>query len=313
MGGVRRGFRLVYPRACGGTANIANIKAVWIGLSPRVRGNLHRGGDVHVGDGSIPARAGEPVITRLIRCRSAVYPRACGGTSAVVVEAKSMTGLSPRVRGNLVICAIQSPLVRSIPARAGEPWCPGFPASPGWVYPRACGGTAGQRVQERRQEGLSPRVRGNPDRPTRRTAGAGSIPARAGEPAPAGIENGGPGVYPRACGGTDRSARSTQRVSGLSPRVRGNPKNPTGTAYAFRSIPARAGEPLARHILLKQPGVYPRACGGTRCERTRPFPPAGLSPRVRGNPQFTDSRCPGHRSIPARAGEPLFVNRPAAS
>ena len=50
--------------------------------------------------------------------------------------------------------------------------------------------------------GLSPRVRGNPDRWPSATLPAGSIPACAGEPTswrgtPAGFE-----VYPRVCGGT---------------------------------------------------------------------------------------------------------------
>ena len=50
----------VYPRVCGGTIDASGISHWTKGLSPRVRGN-HRGGvGVVVGEGSIPACAGEP-------------------------------------------------------------------------------------------------------------------------------------------------------------------------------------------------------------------------------------------------------------
>ena len=50
----------VYPRACGGTIQIAGLGSAVYGLSPRVRGNLRKRLLAHVHPGSIPARAGEP-------------------------------------------------------------------------------------------------------------------------------------------------------------------------------------------------------------------------------------------------------------
>ena len=94
-----------------------------------------------------------------------------------------MSGLSPRVRGNLNIAGSgdgSANIIRSIPARAGEPRampnvsscglsppCGGTSGSEGVtaVYPRACGGTTG------------------------------SLPCR--------NPNVDISVYPRACGGTD--------------------------------------------------------------------------------------------------------------
>ena len=72
-----------------------------------------------------------------------------------------LIGLSPRVRGNHYLIMLVFVLLRSIPARAGEP-CLRKPAHPpSRVYPRACGGTSVQLGVGTRLWGLSPRVRGN--------------------------------------------------------------------------------------------------------------------------------------------------------
>ena len=90
-----------------------------------------------------------------------VYPRVCGGTFHCSQYQRSVSGLSPRVRGNLIKTGVQMLSRGSIPACAGEP--DGAPPRPGehGVYPRVCGGT--RRGEEIIAEGggLSPRVRGN--------------------------------------------------------------------------------------------------------------------------------------------------------
>ena len=111
-----------------------------------------------------------------------------------------------------------------------------------------------------------------------------SIPACAGEP-----ERGTPAgragrVYPRVCGGTQRSAPAPCSARGLSP--------------------ACAGEPVRRPVRLRRPRVYPRVCGGTCDARKYPRRLWGLSPRVRGNLDFFRRLVGSGRSIPACAGEP---------
>ena len=96
-------------------------------------------------------------------------------------------GLSPRMRGNLMIPACPSIKGGSIPAHAGEPAFLAARAVGNEVYPRACGGTPLTLSAATRKSGLSPRMRGN--RPGR---GGGvslyrSIPAHAGEPARFGV------------------------------------------------------------------------------------------------------------------------------
>ena len=80
LGALRQEGSRVYPRGCGGTGPAIVGEKGPEGLSPRVRGNHHRG----------------PLDTRVVR----VYPRGCGGTPINPPPPGTVTGLSPRVRGN---------------------------------------------------------------------------------------------------------------------------------------------------------------------------------------------------------------------
>ena len=73
--------------------------------------------------------------------------------------------------------------------------------------------------------------------------------------------------------------------SGLSPRVRGNPRRRQGPLASTRSIPACAGEPQAERTAYRPLEVYPRVCGGTTVSDLGEHHSRrkGLSPRVRGN------------------------------
>ena len=98
------------------------------------------------------------------------------------VEVAPLDGLSPRLRGNPFPVGPPSVLTRSIPAPAGEP-IPAKPVLDGpAVYPRACGGTGFVYAQGQRQDGLSPRLRGNRFGDDVVSCFVGSIPAPAGEP-----------------------------------------------------------------------------------------------------------------------------------
>ena len=197
----------VYPRVCGGTRSCSPIDAVAAGLSPRVRGNRVAGGRVDVGDGSIPACAGEPgQVPHLLKYRT-VYPRVCGGTCNRRRWCATGLGLSPRVRGNRGRVAAAVVDVGSIPACAGEP----FRCAQGWsqsrVYPRVCGGTPIGAATPPTTEGLSPRVRGNHPQRVRGNGDRGSIPACAGEPDLNHVVQPIGRVYPRVCGGTGTRTR----------------------------------------------------------------------------------------------------------
>ena len=233
----------VYPRVCGGThsSQATNIRSR--GLSPRVRGNRRSGCQAVGHDGSIPACAGEPWCSASEAPSGRVYPRVCGGTRCLAATPGPGIGLSPRVRGNRCPLLPLPPLVRSIPACAGEPWLPAAGRTSGRVYPRVCGGTR-SRCPTSSRRCVYPRVCGGTGGTmsnllTRR----GSIPACAGEPSTECHQSQGIRVYPRVCGGTDRFIVGIRTIKGLSPRVRGNPQAVSEIDYGCGSIPACAGEP----------------------------------------------------------------------
>ena len=167
----------------------------------------------------------------------------CGGTHFSPLRTTPLRGLSPRVRGNLVLAAGKLAYTRSIPACAGEPRshrC--LPYSPR-VYPRVCGGTVARIEVKKFRHGLSPRVRGNLERAAGGHCRPRSIPACAGEPPTRSSCCLPPQVYPRVCGGTVGLIIAGVLVQGLSPRVRGNPGFPYDRHELVGSIPACAGEP----------------------------------------------------------------------
>ena len=207
----------------------------------------------------------------------------CGATRWRNLRQRVVSGLSPRVRGNLLKFGFVSGRHRSIPACAGQP-----KTLKGWryqlaVYPRVCGATLITEFQEAWMRGLSPRVRGNHcllcelERYTR------SIPACAGQPTYSNMQSNRTRVYPRVCGATRRDAWPTAPDCGLSPRVRGNRLDGGALLRRSRSIPACAGQPIPVCVRVWLVWVYPRVCGATEVAAIAGLAYVGLSPRVRGN------------------------------
>ena len=262
---ARPSWRRDYPRSCGGTSAGGRPGAPRSGLSPLVRGNPSGESNGIENQRTIPARAGEPGHRAGDGRGTGDYPRSCGGTIRRSIWRSSRGGLSPLVRGN-----------RSRPNRRGAP-------NATRDYPRSCGGTDTPHPGSTHVGGLSPLVRGNPVGDMGMAVLPGTIPARAGEPRPAGDGAAGVRDYPRSCGGTPSASASRRPASGLSPLVRGNLWPETSARPPARTIPARAGEPAVGSALEYPAGDYPRSCGGTACSRPTRTPPSGLSPLVRGN------------------------------
>ena len=230
----------VYPRACGGTGRslVRERSPMAAGLSPRVRGNrqavhrLLRWPEIRV----YPRACGGTTFLAAMADRSnlRVYPRACGGTLysvtnlhagghgsiparageptiGVAMRVGSITGLSPRVRGNRKGMTLNN-VGLSLRVR-GNLACE--PTRQSGVYPRACGGTCSVANHHNKHwvyracpnitrrsvhiMGLSPRVRGNLS-PLEALRGVGVYPRACGGTRAWPRHQ--DWVYPRACGGT---------------------------------------------------------------------------------------------------------------
>ncbi len=250
---------------CGGTRWPLPVKGYQQGLSPRVRGNRTMTTNRNDCSRSIPACAGEPLKFAGKLNYPRVYPRVCGGTRTCQQIQVAYMGLSPRVRGNRMVAEKAANLAGSIPACAGEPNYYIGHGGRETVYPRVCGGTPSSQCNPFYRQGLSPRVRGNPEHRADSPYTDRSIPACAGEPRRQITSPTYCRVYPRVCGGTDWTHYAMTFGRGLSPRVRGNPHGRRLTEGGTRSIPACAGEPCTCFCAPFIRPVYPRVCGGTRC------------------------------------------------
>ena len=114
-------FRRAYPRVCGATSIGTLIDELWLGLSPRVRGNHSRCRAAYDAGRPIPACAGQPAAPRMRRPPPGAYPRVCGATSIGFAMDDGVKGLSPRVRGNRLRTTDAVPIFGPIPACAGQP------------------------------------------------------------------------------------------------------------------------------------------------------------------------------------------------
>ena len=272
----------VYPRVGGGNPAGCTAKRRRRGLSPRGRGKLERFLHGSFLAGSIPAWAGETGCSPGGGCGGWVYPRVGGGNLSAGCWSGLELGLSPRGRGKRCPAAGMRAALRSIPAWAGETRYAVGNAAPLGVYPRVGGGNLRDAFSVYADPGLSPRGRGKQCRRAWLSAPAGSIPAWAGETAPASTPRWSWRVYPRVGGGNRLTSRPIAWTPGLSPRGRGKPGPAAQASPRRRSIPAWAGETHYRDKRVAHCRVYPRVGGGNEPLTPWARDDRGLSPRGRG-------------------------------
>ena len=139
---------------------------------------------------------------------------------------------------------------------------------------------------------------------TRKQIRQRSIPAWAGKPLCHARQIINQTVYPRVGGETFPPRPRDSAAPGLSPRGRGNLRNPQSSATLVRSIPAWAGKPAPRRTVYRLCWVYPRVGGETPIAALPRADSGGLSPRGRGNRLGPTDRLQRDGSIPAWAGKP---------
>src|SRR6266404_5591979 len=132
--------------------------------------------------------------------------------------------------------------------------------------------------------GSSPRARGTPGKQCRASEPQRFIPASAGNTGTRIPKSSPSPVHPRTRGEHSSSGNVTSYSIGSSPHAREHPAWPENPGPQNGSSPQR-GE----HLM----GVSLSNMG------------SGSSPHARGTPKHEAPRVPGHRFIPARAGNPI--------
>ena len=111
----------VYPHACGETGKDSQNTLLFMGLSPRMRGNQVAKMVDRNTLGSIPTHAGKPCQHFFATFFDGVYPHACGETLRNAPAGIKVRGLSPRMRGNPFTSPAAAISKGSIPTHAGKP------------------------------------------------------------------------------------------------------------------------------------------------------------------------------------------------
>ena len=213
----------------------------------------------------------------------ACLSRACGVTRRATSPVFALAGLSPPARGNRLDLRPIALLLRSIPARAGQPDHAASRSDTVRVYPRPRGATGHRQLRRHSRPGLSPPARGNLFHRKKNGRSYRSIPARAGQPARTAPRSSRAAVYPRPRGATSSNCAQVIPRCGLSPPARGNPVPRERLDGPDGSIPARAGQPTTPSHRECCPAVYPRPRGATLDPADLAAQRPGLSPPARGN------------------------------
>jgi len=164
------------------------------------------------------------------------------GTPALEPAAVPMWLVHPRVCGEHNEGTYPGlPVVRFIPACAGNTRVGAAAASAVPVHPRVCGEHRALQAGAGSLAGSSPRVRGTLFSCLSRCVSLRFIPACAGNTRAALIEHTAKPVHPRVCGEHKRRPTAISSRNGSSPRVRGTRRWIHVAGGRRRFIPACAG------------------------------------------------------------------------
>ena len=109
-----------HPRVCGDHRPPARTVRRKPGSSPRMRGTLRISIRRNIGNGIIPAYAGNTFHGPMTNCVRRDHPRVCGEHRSRRFRKFLLQGSSPRMRGTRAVCDGESCRIRIIPAYAGN-------------------------------------------------------------------------------------------------------------------------------------------------------------------------------------------------
>ena len=177
---LRASISAVHPRAGGEHLRQVGDRTRKCGSSPRGRGTPNASTGNSTEDRFIPARAGNTRHRRHSGPCPPVHPRAGGEHLSLTGGQVPSTGSSPRGRGTPRRLLEEHPVLRFIPARAGNTGALTGVRFTSSVHPRAGGEHFARQSACLAQYGSSPRGRGTPVALEVEVVLARFIPARAG-------------------------------------------------------------------------------------------------------------------------------------
>ena len=281
------------------------------GSSPRMRGTLRTPVVRSVGNGIIPAHAGNTNRGGSQHQPSQDHPRACGEHRCGCQWVEESWGSSPRMRGTRLTILLKTKSARIIPAHAGNTRRSVTHRRPHVDHPRACGEHSTSRRAAMSSAGSSPRMRGTPEALGVAHQPFGIIPAHAGNTELDTVQLIEIWDHPRACGEHKPPSSMLANLPGSSPRMRGTLAAAAVILLSRGIIPAHAGN-TSRGIgvwacTVCCPWDHPRACGEhvtqwCICNHMR-----GSSPRMRGTRGGSAISTGLIGIIPAHAGNTAYA------
>ncbi len=250
----------------------------------------------------IPAYAGNMYRSRAVCEASSVHPRIRGEHTSAATNPGPISGSSPHTRGTLTIVTVCRPMLRFIPAYAGNmaPRSSGEFGCP--VHPRIRGEHAFAFAFPVLSAGSSPHTRGTLARWKQSRADDRFIPAYAGNMRCGMATKRNPPVHPRIRGEHLVRLVYWHGLSGSSPHTRGTFRRLTNPIRFYRFIPAYAGNIHCLHPIVTGRTVHPRIRGEHCGHKCAPGIISGSSPHTRGTSVNALLYCERNRFIPAYAG-----------
>ena len=196
-----------------------------------------------------------------------------------------------------------NPVMRIIPAHAGQTVSNSSRTSARSDHPRACGANPALSVMTAAPAGSSPRMRGKRAGHRLRPRPYRIIPAHAGQTTATRCPCESPADHPRACGANLTADDAHASTAGSSPRMRGKHLFDAFRVRGGRIIPAHAGQTRLSVVTRIVWADHPRACGANTPAQTVKSSPYGSSPRMRGKLIGVRLQRFDERIIPAHAGQ----------
>ena len=224
-------------------------------------------------------------------------------------------GSSPHTRGTLRGGDRMRGHTRFIPAYAGNAQSPGRTIEGLPVHPRIRRERIVASARNLKPNGSSPHTRGTPRQPAARGRETRFIPAYAGNATRSSLSPLNISVHPRIRGERPSTSSLGSRNAGSSPHARGTLFFIHFRLFAFRFIPACAGNACCRNAAQITVTVHPRMRGERLKQRSSKNRPRGSSPHARGTRSPVGEECSYRRFIPAcagNAGEQLAFGRGVA-